>query len=396
MHSWRSHTAQMAVLTSGDVVRRIVSRSDLDQFAERVVDSFWELPEFQALHPPRREVLGWVRWNLDLVIRWLVDARPPSEAELDVFRARARDRAAEGTPADIVPANFRRAARFAWGALLEAATVEERPALLESADLLFEYVDQVSRIFSDVYQTASAASPATAEENAARALLARIARDEAPLPEDHQFAERIGFELDRAARPFVICAPGCEPEYYASLSLQLRRRGALAASEGRRVVGLANDASEWREVRLEERAIVAAGGACIRGERGRALEELRMTAEVAAAEGRTGVVEVDDYLPQLLLRRSPRLAGQIRARVYGPLEESHPELAHTLDLLVEQSFERGATAAALPVHRNTLRDRINRISEITGVDLDRVEGRGLAWLAWLERRDSTSWPSIRG
>jgi hypothetical protein len=383
----------MAVETSGDVVRRIVNRADLDEFAGRVVDSFWERPEFQALHPPRREVLAWARWNLDLVIRWLIDARPPGEAELDVFRSQARARAADGTPADIVPANFRRGARFAWGALLAAATEEERPALLGSADLLFEYVDQVSRIFSDVYQAASAASSPTAEEHAARALLARIGRDEAPLPEDHQLAERIGFLLDRAARPFVISSPGHEPDYYGSLAAQLRRRAALAASEGRRVAGLANHASAWREVRVEDRAIVAEGRACIRGERGQALEELRMAADVAAAQGRVGVVAVGDCLPELLLRRSPRLAGQIRARVYGPLEREHPELAHTLDLLVEHSFERGATAAALPVHRNTLRDRINRISEIAGVDLDRVEGRGLAWLAWLERHDSPSRPT---
>jgi DNA-binding PucR family transcriptional regulator len=40
------------------------------------------------------------------------------------------------------------------------------------------------------------------------------------------------------------------------------------------------------------------------------------------------------------------------------------------------------------VHRNALRQRINRISEIAGVDLDSIGGRGLAWLAWLERGDS--------
>jgi DNA-binding PucR family transcriptional regulator len=39
----------------------------------------------------------------------------------------------------------------------------------------------------------------------------------------------------------------------------------------------------------------------------------------------------------------------------------------------------------LHVHRNTLRDRIVRISELTGIDLESAEGRGLAWLAWLAR-----------
>jgi DNA-binding PucR family transcriptional regulator len=74
--------------------------------------------------------------------------------------------------------------------------------------------------------------------------------------------------------------------------------------------------------------------------------------------------------------------------VYGPLSE---ELAHTLDVLVQHSLERGSTATALPVHRNTLRDRIARITEATGFELECAEGRGLAWLACLGRRDMDNW-----
>jgi hypothetical protein len=56
---------------------------------------------------------------------------------------------------------------------------------------------------------------------------------------------------------------------------------------------------------------------------------------------------------------------------------------------VRHSFEKGTVAAALPVHPNTLRDRVARIGEITGVESERVEGPGLAWLAWLARGDAT-------
>ncbi|MBV9839101.1 MAG: helix-turn-helix domain-containing protein [Solirubrobacterales bacterium] len=378
----------MALLSGGEMIRRIVARSDVDEFSERVLDSFWELPAFQETHPPRDDVRAWVRWNLDLVIRWLVEARAPTDGELEVFRQHARDRAADGTPADIVPANFRRGARFAWRALLEAATDEERPALLESADLLFEYVDRVSRIYSEVYAEATRAAPAGDEERGARTLLQRIARDEDPLPEDHQLAERLGFGLERAARPFVIAVPGWPSERYLGLATQLRRRGAVAASEGRRVVGLASARASWEGLELSSHAVIAAGPPAIRAERSRSLEELRLVASVALQRGRTGSVALADYLPELLLRRSPRIAAAVRNRVYGPLEGAHPELARTLDMLVRHGFERGVTAAALPVHRNTLRDRVKRIGELTGVDLDAAEGRGLAWLAWLERGDS--------
>ena len=377
----------MAVLTRSEVLRRIVERSDLEDLTERILDSFWERPEFQQLHPQRQDVRAWVRWNVDLVLRWLIESSAPTEAELEMFRDRARARAAEGIPADIVPANFRRGARFAWGALLQAATEEERPALLESADLLFDYVDRVSQIFSDVYQAAAESTPVAAAESAARALLARIGDDEPPLAEDHQLAERIGFQLARASRPFVTATPGRSVEYHTELAARLRQRGALAASEGRRVVGLSNRRLRWQELGLEQSAVLVSGSPAIGVERGRALDELCAVVEAASLRGATGEVMVADFLPELLLRRSPRIASQLVARIYGPLT---PELERTLDLLVEHSFERGSTAAALPVHRNTLRDRINRISDLTGVDLDQAEGRGLAWLARLQRQDSTS------
>jgi hypothetical protein len=380
----------MQVLTRGEALRRIVERTNLEAFADRVLDSFWERPEFQQLHPPREEVRALVRWNLDLVIHWLIEGRGPSGPELEVFREQARNRAAEGIAADIVPANFRRGARFAWGAMLEAATDEERPALLESADLLFDYVDRVSRIFSDVYEQAAKSAPATAQESAARALLGRIGREELPVAEDHQLAERIGFQLGRASTPFVTATPDESSRYHAELAARLRQRGALAASEGWRVVGLGNDRLPWPSLGLRPNAILAEARPAIGAERGRALEELRATVEIAALRGRTGQVSLDEHLPDLLLRQSPRTARRIATRIYGPLS---PELVNTLDLLVEHSFERASTAAALPVHRNTLRDRIKRISEITGVDLDGAEGRGLAWLAWLERHRSTTWQS---
>ena len=378
-----------AVVNRGEVVRRIIERTDLDQFTERVLDSFWETDEFQRFQPPRDRVREWVRWNLDLVNRGLIEGRPPTDSELETFRAHARDRAAEGIPGDVIPANFRRAARFAWGALLDAATDAERPALLDSADLLFEYVDRVSRIYFEESAAAAASAAQRGEESSARVLLARIDADQAPLPEDHQLADRIGFDLARASRAFVIAAPRRSAEYHLELAGQLRRRRALAVSEGRRVVGLAMSRSPWRELELDRSAVLAQTGAAIRGERGRNLADLRIAVDVAVARGHRGEIRPEDFFAEVLLRRSPRIAGQIKARVYGPLNE---ELARTLDLLVQNSFERGSTAAALPVHRNTLRDRIHRISEITGVDLNSAQGRGLAWLAWLERRDAGSEP----
>jgi hypothetical protein len=361
-------------MARADVIREIVRRTDVEAFSERVLDSFWEVPEFQRLRPPRDEVRAWVRWNVELVIRWLIEDRGPNDDELEAFRAQARARAAEGIPPDLVPANFRRGARFAWAALLEAAHDEERAALVESADLLFEYVDRVSQIFSEVY----AAAPPDPGEHAARVLLERMTRGEQPHPEDYAFCEQIGFALDRAAYPFALALPGRGGREHAALAARLRAAGAVACSEGRRLVGLSHGRPE-----LPSKAVIAIGTRGIRDERARSLDELRLVVEASLALGRTGRQSSDELLPELLLLCSPHIARRLRARVYEPLS---PELERTLEVLIEHDFERGVTAAALPVHRNTLRDRLRRMGELTGVDFDTASGQALAWLAHLGRR----------
>jgi hypothetical protein len=380
----------MAVqLRASDVIRRIVERVDLDEFTERVLDSFWERPEYQRFRPLREDVRSWVRWNIDLMIRWLVDGQPPSESDLERFRERARMLAANGMPADIVPANFRRGARYAWTAILDAAREDERAALVESADLLFEFIDRVSQLFSDTYASAGPPTTVSEEERRARALIARACADEEPSGEDLQLGERIGFELSGAYRPFVMVAPAWSVQRHMMLAARLRARHLLAASEGRRVAGLANRKVPWRELGLDPRAAIAQGHRTRRAELLEAFDELRVVVDVAARNGHAGEVDPDDHLAELLLRRSPRLATRLRSRVYDQLAAHDPELTRTLDALIEHDFDRGATATALPVHRNTLTNRLNRIHAVTGLDVDSSDGRGLLWLAWLERRGSS-------
>lgn len=371
---------------TGEAVRRIVARADLDDLTERVLDSFWDRPEYLAFRPPRAEARDWVRWNIDLVLRWLVDGGPPGEADVERFRQRAKKLAREGMPADVVPANFRTGARAAWSALLEAAHPDERQALLEGADLLFDYIDRVSQVFSATYGAAEPAS-ASGEALRAQALLQRMCTTEALIPEDLQAAERIGFELEGEHRPFALTAAGLPATHHAALAGGLRAEGVLAASEGPRVVGLAHERAPGHEIFVGSETVVAVGEPTSRADLAPVLDELRGAVDVAARRGRVGTVEVEDHVGELLLRSSPRLAARIEARVYGRLEAREPELARTLDVLIERDFDRGAAAAALPVHRNTLNNRLHRIRAITGIDVGRTEGRALAWLAWLHRQD---------
>lgn len=370
-----------------DAVRRIVERTDLDRFTEGILDSFWDRPEYRRFRPPREDVRDWVRWNVDLVVRWLVDDQRPTQADLERFRERARGLARDGMPADVVPANFRHGARYAWTALLAAARDDERPALLESADLLFEFVDRVSHLFSDTYESTRPPAVVSDEERRAVGLLSRLCSDDALVGDEYQLAERLGFELGTRHRPFVLSAPSLSIQHHSTLAARLRAEGVLATSEGRRVVGVAARPLQLRELDLESHGAIAQGEVTPRGRLSEALDELRTVVDLALAKGRSGAVDLDDHLPELLLHSSPRLAARLRARVYGRLAASDPELVRTLDVLIEHDFDRGATAAALPVHRNTLSNRIRRIRAVTGLDIDRADGHGMVWLAWLDRSE---------
>jgi DNA-binding PucR family transcriptional regulator len=57
------------------------------------------------------------------------------------------------------------------------------------------------------------------------------------------------------------------------------------------------------------------------------------------------------------------------------------DLATTLRSLADHGFDGTATAAALPVHRNTLLHRVNRIEKLTGLNLKEQQDRGLVLLA---------------
>ncbi|SHN43085.1 PucR family transcriptional regulator [Cryptosporangium aurantiacum] len=69
----------------------------------------------------------------------------------------------------------------------------------------------------------------------------------------------------------------------------------------------------------------------------------------------------------------------------APLQD-HPELIRSLDVFLNHNGSWETASRALGVHRHTLRHRIARVAELTGLDLDSAQDRAALLLALLSRQ----------
>jgi DNA-binding PucR family transcriptional regulator len=76
--------------------------------------------------------------------------------------------------------------------------------------------------------------------------------------------------------------------------------------------------------------------------------------------------------------------GAFCTRVLGPLaDERHADLRRTLDEYIRAHGSQSSVSKSLYLHRNTVRQRLRRIEELTGADLDHPEQRLMLQLALL-------------
>lgn len=376
----------MSTLSARDRAQQILDGIDVEALIDGILASFWEREEFRGSRPPLAELREFVRWNLDLALRWLIERQPPTEVELDRIRELGRAFGATGVPVDTVPANYRLGARFAWSAVIDSAGEIDRDLLRDGVGMLFDYVDRVTGVFVAAYEEGAGSSPVTAQERGAHALIERLTAGAELVAADHELAESIGFDLGAVTWAFSVRSQR-SAQQHGTLARRLRARGILAVAQGRRVVGLASRRVAFAEFDPGPEAILAEAELTAGAALGAVLDELALVVDIATERGHTGTVSARDFPLELLLRGSPGPAARIHAQVYGCLPDG---LAHTLDVLLENGFDRGRAAAALPVHRNTLHNRLVQIGELIGVDVDDVQGRALVTLAWLQRANAAA------
>jgi hypothetical protein len=358
--------------TDKKVLAGIVRRVDLDEVTRRMVAVFQaEIPAYATL--PDAMLHGAIadvsRRNLGLFFRSLIDERPLSDEELTPFRDSARERAAEGLPLEDLLHAYRLGGRLGWEALVAGAEGGEQAELLPCVARLMEYIDRVSHAVTETYLE-ERSHLVSDEERRVHELLERL-QHAAPLdPRTIELAQQLGFPLEDRCRPFSVALPDAPAHAHAQLAASLRRTGVLAVTNGDRVTGLlAQDVDP--AVLQDGRSLRAVGPPTPRAELAPMLADLRLLIDVARHAGREGDLRLEEFLPELLLARSPHLAAMLEGRVFGPLESAAEkggaDLLTTLDAFLVAALDRRAAADALHVHPNTLDYRLRRIEELTGL-----------------------------
>jgi purine catabolism regulator len=152
------------------------------------------------------------------------------------------------------------------------------------------------------------------------------------------------------------------------------------------------EALRARVARMAGDAGVSAGvGGPKRGAAGAHLALLQAEQAVVvgrALRGEGCVTHFDDLGPYcFVLGRPESDIREFADRVLGPLTdvEKHADLVRTLESYLRSHGSLNAVARELFLHRNTVRQRLRRISRLTGADLNDADARLALQLALLGR-----------
>jgi hypothetical protein len=369
----------------------LIGRIDRDEFAETLLRTFRaEIPGYTRLPESvvRGRVLDVIRQNLDLCLDWVAGGEAPDDARLDEFSVSAKNRATEGMPLEDLLRAYRMGGTATWRLLCAEAAADQRDALPQAAEMVMSYLDKVSGIVAAEYLE-EREHLVSEQERAARVLLDALLAGEPLDASQRETAVRLGFTLGRSFATFALAIPGEGARAHARAAAGLRAAGALALTEGDRVVGLCVPGRDPARA-LPAGAVAVVDADVTRTEAAESLADVRLGIEIAVRSGRTGVVALQALTLDLLLARAPRVAANLRKRVVESLGSgngrSNDDLLQTITTYIALSRDRRQTAERLYIHPNTLDHRLRRARGLTGLNLDNPEDLATMVLALHEPR----------
>ena len=306
--------------------------------------------------------------------------------------ATGRRRAEQGFPLAEVLHAFRLGGRVVWDELVDRARragPEATDILVDTASSLWEMIDDYSVLVASAYQERMAElSRLDAERRGllVDAVLAGLAAESPTLPEA---AAALGLPLHGTFVVVSVDSAGADPVERA-VADELRGRGGVGAFRLRtgRYLGVvslgATVTPAGLRTALEGAATARVGLSPSYGDLTGTPEALGL-ADIARAclpVGTKGVVAYEDQPVRTLLVSDAGTGWRTARIVLEPVLALDPETRALLLETLRAWFAAGGSAAeagkALFCHRNTVRNRLQRLEELTGRSLE--DPRGLAEL----------------
>ncbi|MER7545221.1 helix-turn-helix domain-containing protein [Spirillospora sp. NPDC127506] len=355
-----------------DLIERISGEEDL---LPSVVAGVASLVREVSVLPPA-DIAGHTRALLAAATRAIAARRGPTEAELAFVAELGVTRARQGVPVEAVLSAIHVAERAIWSRAREAAAAAGvgEGLLLDARELYDDWAEAVRTRLIRAHRDALRAAGAGPEREARDAALLRrlldggsaaaLAAAEAGLPAG-------GALWVLAARPSGADRDGPPPVRPPALSALLDGlRFAVAArppvSPGGAPAGLAGPAEAENLAAARRLAVSALAAAEATGRTG--VVHVAEVAVVAAAADRTD-------LTAILLDRYRAARAELGANA--------EPVACAVCAWLEEGRDVAAAAGRLFVHPNTVRNRVQRFAEVTGVDASDTFGGVNAW--WLCR-----------
>jgi hypothetical protein len=326
----------------------------------------------------------------EIALERLHRGEAPEEADADAIAVPARRWAAEGRPLD--PRAFQLGARHVMAAVAARAAdlgIDDR-SLFEMQDRVWAWATACASILADAHRdhdVALARRDATVRADLLRDLAA------GRVTADRLARESKALGLDLGEPYFAVCAV-CDSGAADALEAHIRRSGATAERrtlqaviDGRLLAVTARVPAAYEDVAIA----IAIGPAALLSDAHTSFAEADQALATARAFGVGGVVHLGALGPLPLVNEAPALAARLGDRHLRELERrgaSGREIEETVRILLELDRNVEATAARLHLHRNSIRYRVSRFHELTGLDLGRTEDLVTTW--WLlSRRRAT-------
>jgi hypothetical protein len=354
--------------------------TDVASLAQRLMsDIFTDNPEWTDYSPvPRHDLWEGCEHYLRRILQILSGEVPSPEGD-DVAAEIGRRRAEQGVPLEVMLRTFRLGGRIVWEALVEQAHADgaDPEAMLGLATSMWTVIDGLSSTLSTSYRNTEL-DRLRRDDQRRHALVEDLLSGRA---QDTAFAQRTAKELGlpTGGAYLVVVA---EVRVDGSFALH-GHQDALRAHHMRSVWQVRADTLVGL-IALEQRGETAVLDMLRPLARGRAAaspavqglaevglaHQLALTALGTSSHGEAELVSLEQRYPEALLVQSPDLAQRLLESRLGPVlalpVKERDMLLETLTAWLEENCSTANTAVRLHCHRNTVLNRLHRISTLVG------------------------------